>query len=363
MRLLFVVSSIAIKGGGASKMLVWVANQFANNGDKVYIYTHKKMDGPLFRLNENIKLVATEKKNKNPFYPISNIRRMIKRIKPDLVISFMADSNLYCMLAKRFLDIPVVICERTDPYMEDFWMNRLSNRLTFMADAAVFQLQQAADYYTWIKEEDKIVIPNPVLDSIYHVEKPFSERKNEICNTARIVYVQKRQDVLIKAFALVLTKYPNMSLALYGDGADSDQAKELVKSLKIETKVHFRGTVKAPIQYCTDSKFFVLSSDFEGISNSLSEAMASGMMCISTDTSPGGTRLLITDGENGLITPRGDYEKLAEKICWCLEHPELCDKMGEAARLIVDRFSEKKIFSMWNDFFRKILMKYKGCNK
>lgn len=354
MKLLFVVSSIAIEGGGASKMLVWVANQFAKNKHEVYIYTHKKMNGALFELDEKIVLISTVKDGLNLFYPIGYIRKLIKSLNPDLIIPFMADSNLYSMLAKIFLHVPVIICERTDPYMENFWKNKLSNRLTFLADAGVFQLQQAADYYTWIKGP-KTVIPNPVPKTKYIVNKKFSDRKNEICNTARIVYVQKRHDVLIMAFAKVLEKHPEMKLVLYGDGKDKERAEKLVRNIKIESNVEFRGTVKAPIQYCLDSKLFVLSSDFEGISNSLTEAMASGLMCVSTDTSPGGSRLLITDGVNGFVTPRGDSERLANKICWCLDHPELCDKMSDTAKFVVDRFSENKIYNMWHDFFKKVI--------
>lgn len=358
MRLLFVIASIAIEGGGASKMLVWVANQFAKRGDDVYIYTHKNMNGPLFHFDDSIKLISNDRVGSflYPFFIIKRIRKLMKRLKPDIVIPFMHDSNLYCMLANRFTHIPVVVCERTDPYITNSWKINLAKRLFFLADGAVFQLDKVADYYTWF-HKPKVIIPNPILKAQSTVNKKFSERENEICNSARLDFFQKRQDILIKAFKIVTDKYPEMRLKLFGDGEDRKNAENLVESLGLKDKVLFMGTVKNPIKHIVESKLFVLSSDYEGISNSLTEAMAAGLTCISTDTSPGGARLLIEDGVNGLIAPCDNPSALAEKICFCLDNPEKSDAMGINAKDSVNRFSEDKIAKMWFEFIDKIANK------
>ena len=268
----------------------------------------------------------------------------------------MLDSNWYCILASLGLKIPVVVCERNNPYIDRPFKFKIAEKLCRFADGAVYQLSKAADYYTWVKCP-KVVIPNPVLKTKYEVTKKFSERKDEICNTARIVYQQKRTDVLIDAFKLVNEKFPEMQLTLYGDGNDISLAKKRVEDYGLNDKVSFKGTVKTPIQYIVDSKIFVLSSDFEGISNSLSEAMAAGLTCVSTDTAPGGSRLLIDDGVNGFISPCGDAEKLAKKIICCLENPELSDRIGIEAKKITEEYSEDKIYTMWETFVIQIANK------
>jgi GalNAc-alpha-(1->4)-GalNAc-alpha-(1->3)-diNAcBac-PP-undecaprenol alpha-1,4-N-acetyl-D-galactosaminyltransferase len=356
MKIVFVIASVAIEGGGASKMLVWVANKFRENNDDVYIYTHKPMHGPLFPLNDNIKLISSVNEDKNIFYPINNIRKLINEISPNIIISFMSDSNLYCMLAGFKLKVPIVICERNDPSMRTFWKNRIADRLSFMADAAVFQLQQARDYYKWFKKPVAI-IPNPILPSDIYVKNKITERKDEICNVARMVIFQKRQDILINAFAIVSKKYPLMKLVLFGEGIDMDKLKLLVSNLGLNDKVIFKGLVKKPITQIVESKIFVLSSDFEGISNSLTEAMSAGLTVISTDTSPGGARLLIDDDVNGFIVPRSDVNALADKIIYCLDNPEVSDYVANNAKNIVADFSELKVFQMWRNFVFNIVNK------
>lgn len=353
MRILFEIERISIEEGGAAKMLVWVANQSAAHGHDVTIVTHKVMKDKLFDLHKDIK-VLENKPSGNPFYPIPQLRKIFKSSSPDLIVSFMLDSNLYCLLAAIGLHIPVIVCERNNPYINRPLKFKFAERLCRFADGATFQLQKAADYYTWVKCP-KVVIPNPVLPTKYMVSKPFEERKDEICNTARVVYQQKRTDVLIDAFKIVVEQYPQMKLVLYGGGKDMDLAVKRVQDYGIKDKVIFKGTVKDPIQYVVDSKLFVLSSDFEGISNSLAEAMASGLPCVSTDTEPGGSRLLIKDGENGLISPCGDAKALADKIIYCIENPKQCDVMGAEASKLPVIFSEERIYKMWENFFYMII--------
>ena len=82
-------------------MIVWVANQFAKDGHQVTIYTHKVENGPLYPIDSKIKVYHTDPLNNKCFlYPIPHVRKLFKEIHPDIVISFMTDSNLYCILAK-----------------------------------------------------------------------------------------------------------------------------------------------------------------------------------------------------------------------------------------------------------------------
>lgn len=357
MNLLFVESSIAIEGGGASRMLVWVANQFAKDGHQVSIYTHKVQNGPLYDVNKNIKVYSTEPQREKCFlYPVPHVRRLMKKIKPDIVISFMTDSNMYCLLAKIGTGIPVCICERNDPALHEkqplkfkiaLWMSRF-------ADCASFQLQAAADYYSWLKCPVS-VIPNPVPRPKAMVSKQFAERRNEICCSSRIEFVQKRQDVLIKAFAIVLKSHPEMTLRLIGNGPYMDEANKLAEELGIGDKVLLPGQMKDPVTYMVNSKIYVLSSDYEGIPNALSEALASGLPCVSTDVSPGGARLLITNKKSGIIVPCNDPQSMADAIIYMLDNPNEADAMGHEATKISERFSEENIYIMWKNFISDFL--------
>lgn len=358
MKLLFEIERVSIEEGGAGKMLVWLANNFADHGHEVIIFTHKKMTGKLFDINPCVRIITKEPNGKLG-YPVFDLRNVLKQERPDAIISFMLDSNLYCLSASIGLSIPVIVCERNNPYINRPLKFKIVERLCRFADGATFQLESARDYYSWLRCKT-CVIPNPIIPSRYSTSKSFANRTNVICNSARLNFPQKRQDVLIKAFAIVLKSHPYMQLHLYGDGKDISTAKNLVRSLALEDNVVFKGLVKDPIQYIVDSKLFVLSSDFEGISNALAEALAAGMTCISTDTEPGGSRLLIKEGENGYIVPRGDAETLAEKIIYCLDHPEVCDELSQKAIENIKLFSEDKIYHKWETFVNEIVNDHKN---
>ena len=358
MRILFVIAHFSIKGGGASKMFAWVANQFAKDGHDVTIYTHTtRQTGDLFPIEPNIKVISTTPQQNSCFlYPIPHIRRIIKETSPHIVVAFKYDSNLYCILAKMFMNVPICICERGDPNVINKmpFKFKISKWMTRFTDSAVFQLQQAADFYSWIKGFKK-VIPNPVIKPKVQVCKPFMLRNNEICCSSRITFGQKRQDVLIRAFKIVSESHPEMSLKLIGDGPDLETGKNLAESLGIGDKVHFIGQVNSPLTQMVDSKLFVLSSDYEGIPNSLTEAMAAGLPCISTDVSPGGARLLIDQSKNGIIVPCNNPEAMAKAIIFMLEHPDDADLMGAEAKMITERFAEERVYNMWKSFFHSIV--------
>lgn len=100
---------------------------------------------------------------------------------------------------------------------------------------------------------------------------------------------------------------------------------------------------------------FLITSDSEGISNALLEAMAVGMPVVSTDHNPGGARLLISDHENGLLAPMADVEKLCRALCEYAEHPELAEKCGKKAQEVVIRFAPQKLLNRWNEYLHSVI--------
>ena len=116
------------------------------------------------------------------------------------------------------------------------------------------------------------------------------------------------------------------------------------------------GVTRTPMQDISDAGIFLITSDYEGISNSLLEAMAVGLPCVSTDHTPGGARLLITDRENGLLAPMGNVDALAEAMCEFADNPELAKKCGNNARDVVNRFEPSRIIDLWEDYIEKLCM-------
>ena len=95
---------------------------------------------------------------------------------------------------------------------------------------------------------------------------------------------------------------------------------------------------------------YVLSSDYEGIPNSLLEAMAMGMPVISTDCPIGGASMLIEHGVNGLLIPVGDSEKLHSAMHYFAKNPETAEQCAREAAKIRKRLSVKQICDQWLEY-------------
>lgn len=88
---------------------------------------------------------------------------------------------------------------------------------------------------------------------------------------------------------------------------------------------------------------FVLSSDYEGISNSMIEALAMGIPVISTDCPAGGSRMYIKNNENGILVPVGDKKALAEAMMKLAGNPEFAKQLSVNALKVKEQYALEKI--------------------
>ena len=141
---------------------------------------------------------------------------------------------------------------------------------------------------------------------------------------------------------------------IYGDGPLRDELQEYIELLKIGKKaflLQFESDLHNKIKDCA---MFVTSSDFEGLSNSLLEAMAIGMPVIATDCLGGGAKSVINNESNGLLVPRGDAEKLCCAMKSYIENLSLSESCGQNAQKIREEFSVNSITDKWLDLFKRL---------
>jgi len=351
---LFVIHQI--RYGGADKMFSYIANQLNKRDYNVYVYTYEsansyyKLDGGIGYIPEtNI----STKRILRRFVQINQVRKVINRVKPDVVISFLQTPNVISTLATMFTKMPVIICERGDPYKSSKIIGKLFQLTYYFAQGSVFQTKGARDYFKGKIKNKSVVIPNPVMQKIKY--EPKIKHNNEIAFVARFEIKQKRQDIMLQAFAKVVKEYPDFKLVFYGDGKDLKVVRKMVLELGVGDKVIFAGVVDDICNSIKSSKMFVLTSDYEGIPNALIEAMSVGLPVISTDCSPGGARMLIEDKVNGVIVPKGDIDAVAEAIKNYIKHPDVAEKYAREAVKIACKYSPEKIINLWGDYINKIV--------
>ena len=114
------------------------------------------------------------------------------------------------------------------------------------------------------------------------------------------------------------------------------------------------GSVTDVAERIANAKVFALTSNTEGMPNSLMEAMALGLPVVSTDCPCGGPAMLIEQGENGLLVPVGDSDALAEAFRKILSDEEFAGKLGRKAYEITKRLNPDTVNSEWESFLSYI---------
>lgn len=356
MKLLFLNTNIGY--GGASKMIVWVANQCAEKGHDVTFLTYR--DKTIYQpISSKINLVQEDWERingrSNSFKTILYLHKYIKKEKFNVAISFLSPSQLRLAIACVGTKTKVLFSHRGDPYTRSLGfkskiIGAVSHQAFVSADAFVFQTDQAMNYFGSKTRNKAIVIPNPInpLKRTKSREGYISKR---IVNVGRLDIFQKRQDLLIEAFKKICKDYPDYILDFYGDGPDDEKLRILTKDC---LQIRFMGKTSNVVDAIQNATMFVLSSDFEGIPNALLEAMSLGLPCISTDCSPGGAALLIQNGNNGILTKRGDADDLAKAMKFMLDNPEQAESMGVEALKVIETFSEDRIKQQWLNIIERL---------
>ena len=144
-------------------------------------------------------------------------------------------------------------------------------------------------------------------------------------------------------------------MILYGEGPFLEQYKQQAERLGISGLIEYPGYVKGVAKAIREDGVFVLSSRYEGIPNSLIEALSIGIPCVSTDCTPGGPRFLTKDGNNGLLVPVDDVDAMADSINTIIENAELANRLSELGPTILSELSDDVISKKWIEAFGSIL--------
>ena len=275
-------------------------------------------------------------------------------IQKSIVISFMPIPNLSTAIVKQKLKYTLVLGEFNSPHLEfasDAPENQMKREYFLDADGFVFQTEEQKEFYSYLTNVKKVIIPNPIEK--IEVE-PFSGiRKKEIVNFCRLSKA-KNLPLLIKSFTKLNQLYPEYKLSIYGEGALKEYLEKQIIKNKIENVAFIKPFSDKVLELVRESAMFVSSSDREGISNSMIEAMAIGLPVICTDCPAGGARMLIKPYENGILVPEKDSESLFQAMNYMIENPEQAEKMGRNAIAIRDTLEKEKILGQWLEFINSL---------
>ena len=347
MKILFYIN--AIHHGGAERVMCNLATQFSEHGHTCVLVTsfRDEWEYPFGEKVQRITLFETQIKQgfwKRNLSLVKALRKVLREEKPDILVSFMAEPNFRAIVASLGLKNKVIVSVRNDPNREYRGrLNRfLAKTLFRLADGVVFQTEEAQKWFPKAIQRKSKLIFNQV-DKVFY-DTIYNGERRDIVTTGRLT-AQKNHKMLIRAFASVADKISD-NLVIYGEGELRGELESLIVELHLENRVLLPGGVKNVADTIKSAKLFVLSSDYEGMPNSLMEAMALGIPCISTDCPCGGPRMLFGENAEDKLVPCGDLKELSRRIFKELYN----QRNGTTERKLAQAFRPEQVNYDWEKY-------------
>lgn len=283
---------------------------------------------------------------------IKKMREIISKRQNSTVISFLQPSIPITLLSAEHLPNKVILSERGNPQrlMKKRYGRKFIEKYYQRADKIVFQTEDARKVYPANIAEKGVIISNPIKANL---PRPYHGERNKYITTFCRISKQKNLPNLLQAFLIVHQVHPDYRLRIIGDTYNDEgelvlaEIKEFIKINKLENYVLFEPFKVNVHETIIKDAMYVNSSDYEGISNAMLEAMAIGMPVVCTDCPIGGAKSTIKNGENGLLVPIQDSQKLANAMNQIIEEGGVADKLSKNASKIRNYLSLKTITNLW----------------
>lgn len=354
-KIVFYTNSLA--KGGAQRVIVNLAESLAKKDYPVTIVTTMKAEQE-YVISEKIKRIYSDitveetssDRIKNFLARFRKLRRIWIQEDAGIIIAFIGKNNFMALLTSFGLKIPVITSVRGEPREEYYnsLMRLLSRTLMGLSTGLVLQTPDAKAYFPkWIQKK-AVILDNP-LNPDFIEEYYQGERNKEIVSVGRIDS-NKNQKLIIDAFCQIADQFPDTNLILYGDGEDREQLIRYAQKSKYRDQIFLPGAIQNVKKRIQKAKVFVLSSNTEGMPNSLMEAMALGIPSISTDCPCGGPKMLMEGKENGILVPVGEVEPMANAMKKLLTEKELWLKYSRNAYKLTEELHPDKVNQKWEAY-------------
>lgn len=369
-KILFHINSLG--RGGAERVVTVLSEYFSRDEYEVVIVTLWRAEKEYELVDKVRRLNLGDCSEKRPggrisqaFLRFADLRRVISREAPDLVISFCNKANFRSAYSMWGMKTPLLTSVRNDPEIDYAPYRSSTRRMEKKAAGCVFQTPDAKAFFSPELQRKSRIIWNPVSEKYLLAGRERAEqiKRKEMQDGGYIVTVgriskQKNQMLLLKAFVRIKDKYPALTVRIYGEDSDEgvrEELKQYMEQQKIEDRVRFMGESNCLEKEIRDTSLFVLSSDYEGMPNALMEAMAMGLPVIATDCPCGGSGMLIEDGVSGRLVPVGDVGMMADAMEQLLDDRNLAEIMGENARQTARRAEPCRVYEEWKAYVEQLI--------
>lgn len=353
MDILFVTATLT--SGGSERVMSLLANQLAERGHRVEIVNLNKHI-VFYPIHKDVYLsFAEEEVGCSIIKKIGWLRKYVKAKKPDVVVPFMEAVYCVTLLALIGVHVPVISSERIDPRHSPRVRNILRKIFLPLTTHLVVQTKDIKAFYPKFIQKKTSIIYNPVSETVFQLQ---DEPKENVIISVGKLDGQKNQKLLINAFASIAEDFPDWKLVIYGEGRERDSLESLVSGFRfqVSSRILLPGRCETVIEEMNRAKVFAFSSDFEGMSNAILEAVCVGLPVVTTNVS--GAKELVKEGEGGFVVPIRNEKALANALHKILSNKELREKMAQANKARAKDFKQDMIVNQWEELIKKIVDNY-----
>lgn len=358
-RIILFISSL--QKGGSERVMVNLAEYFQEQKYDVILVTQYQREKE-YCISPKIRRVYSEPDEsmldggriRNFCVRFRTLRNLWKTYRPDVILSFLGKNNLMAVAAAAFLPIKVAVSVRGEPTMEyqGKFMQFIAKTVFRFADGVILQTEQAGQFFPRAVRRKSVILPNP-LNPQFTERKVCADREDLIVAAGRLDE-NKNHAMLIHAFGRIAEEYPTVKLVIYGEGELRTKLEMLIAEKGLTDRISMPGNVNDIADRIGRARIFTLTSNTEGMPNSIMEAMALGIPVIATDCPCGGPATLIEHGVNGLLVPVGDAFALADAFRRIFEDREFEQKLRENARRITETLAPEQVNKKWEDYLNQL---------
>lgn len=366
-RILLTISDLT--GGGSERQF----SLLARNLSRQRFDPHLCFWRPVFKhpYPEDCPVHLLDKRHaRDVFRTIWRMARLIDQIQPDLVFSQLHYVNMVTGSALAFASHrPKWICRQVnDPRREMSgpfavwarWALSRADRVIACSRGVQDQLTSHLNISPLRAVHLDNLADTATIERLANQPLPIERRRPFTIVHAGRLHAQKNQALLLKAISQL--KDLDAELWLLGEGPLEKKLRALACRLRIEDRIRWLGFQTNPFPFFRRADCFVLSSRFEGLPNTLIEAMVCGTPCVSTKC-PFGPDELIAHGETGLLVPPDDSDALASALRSLALDPTWARSLADRAKARAKtRFDLTRTVAAYEDLFLSQVREYSGIS-
>jgi GalNAc-alpha-(1->4)-GalNAc-alpha-(1->3)-diNAcBac-PP-undecaprenol alpha-1,4-N-acetyl-D-galactosaminyltransferase len=351
MKITFITASLG--SGGSERVVSLLANNLSERGNQVEIICLKYND-VFYPVNANVRVTLAKECITSDFIgsELFWLRKHIQTSNTNIVIAFTEGVYCFTLCALMGTKMPVISSERNDPRSMAAMRKVLRHLFLPHTDWLVVQTNKIKAYFPQRLQTKTSIIYNPVNEHVFNLVD--ETKSNRIISVARL-YPQKNQKIMIDAFAKIANEFPTYNLIIFGEGPMRGDLEKQIQNLQMQKRIFLPGRSQNVIDEMNKSKLFCLSSDYEGMSNSMIEAVCVGLPIVSTRVS--GTEELVNAGKNGLLVDCGNSNALAAAMENILADDEKMKDYSEYSKGMGENFKLDNIVDQWLIVIKKVINK------